>query len=220
MSALTTQLWDAGAPVFERILSHPFLEELAAGTLDRAAFRFYVIQDVHYIREFTRVLGIVAARAPERRDTAMLTRRAGDLAAEHELHESLLADLDVDAAEVARTPMAPTTLTYTSWLLAVAQGGAFPDALAALLACPWIYWEVGKTLVGKGSTDELYGRWIERYGGEVAAVNVPPFLELADRVGADLTPTQRATAVRHFTTGCKLEWMFWDMGYHQRGWPI
>jgi thiaminase/transcriptional activator TenA len=41
--------------------------------------------------------------------------------------------------------MAPTNVAYTSYLLAVAYAGSFPEALAALLPCYWIYWEVASS---------------------------------------------------------------------------
>ena len=219
-SPLTQELWSAAAPIYGAILEHPFLTELTTGELPRATFRAYLVQDVHYIGQFARVLGTLAGRAPERRDTAMLTRRAGELAAEHALHEHLMAELGVDEALVAATPLAPTALGYVNFLLATAYGGAYSDALAALLACPWIYWEVGQKLIAEGSPDPLYQDWIERYGGPVAAVNVPPFLELVDRVGAGLSDDARHSAVAHFVTGCRYEWMFWDMAYRREEWPV
>ena len=72
---------------------------------------------------------------------------AGAIAVERQLHESFFSDFGVSEANVAATPMAPTNLAYTSYLLAVAYGGPFPEALAALLPCYWIYWEVGKQRV-------------------------------------------------------------------------
>jgi thiaminase/transcriptional activator TenA len=217
---LTTELWSAAKGVFEEILAHPFLTGLTTGTLERESFRLYVIQDVHYIAQFARILAGVAARAPQSADVAMLTARSADLAAEHALHQSLLADLGVTEQELEATPMAPANRAYTDYLHAVTHTRPFPDALAALVACPWIYWEVGKELIAQGSPDPLYQRWIQRYGGDLAAVNVPPFLALLDRVGEELTAAQRASAAEHFVLGCRYEWMFWDMGYHRQTWPV
>lgn len=217
---LTEEMWDAARPVFEEVLEHPFLAELTSGDLDHGRFVHYLIQDIHYIDAFTRILSAVASRAPAREDVAVLGRRAGELAAEHELHEGLSDDLGVTSDRVASTPMAPTNVAYVNYLQATAHTGSFLEALSAMLACPWIYWEVGKVLIERGSPDPLYQRWIERYGGEVAAVNVPPLLRVADRVGAEASEAERARAVELFVLGCRYEWLFWDMGYREETWPV
>jgi thiaminase/transcriptional activator TenA len=116
--------------------------------------------------------------------------------------------------------MAPTNLAYTSYLLAVAYGGSFPQALGALLPCYWIYREVAKQLLERGSPDALYHRWIATYGGEDYGSIVQAVLELTDRVGENLSPSDRDSVLNHFQTTARYEWMFWDMGHRQEQWPI
>jgi thiaminase/transcriptional activator TenA len=219
--SLAEQLWSSIDATYEAILEHPFIGGLTDGTLDRAAFRFYVIQDAHYLREFARALSVAAARAPEERDIAMFNdHAAGALAVERQLHESFFSDFGLSGADVAATPMAPTNLAYTSYLLAVAYGGSFPEALGALLPCYWIYWEVGKRLLERGSPDALYQRWIATYGGEDYGVIVQAVLALTDRVGENLGTGERDGVLRHFQTTARYEWMFWDMGHRQEQWPL
>ena len=65
--------------------------------------------------------------------------------------------------------------------------GSFAEALGAVLPCYWIYWEVGKALLERGSPDPLYRRWIDTYGGEEFAAVVRAVLELTDRLGPELS---------------------------------
>ena len=65
MTAFTAQLWDGIAPVYRAILGHPFLAGLADGSLPEPAFRYYVLQDALYLRDFARGLAVAAAKAPE-----------------------------------------------------------------------------------------------------------------------------------------------------------
>jgi thiaminase/transcriptional activator TenA len=60
---------------------------------------------------------------------------AGAIAVERQLHESFFFDFGLSESDVAATPMAPTNLAHTSYLLAVACGGSFPQASGALLPC-------------------------------------------------------------------------------------
>src|ERR1700694_1678182 len=150
--SLTAELWASIDQTYQAILAHPFVTGLTDGSLDQAAFRFYLIQDTHYLREFARALSVAAARAPRESDIEMLNRHAANaIAWERKLHQSYFRDLGLSEADVAATPMAPTNLAYTSYLLAVAYGGSFPETLGALLPCYWIYWEVGNQLREGGS---------------------------------------------------------------------
>ena len=70
---------------------------------------------------------MAAARAPSETDIAMFNEHAaGAIAVERSLHESFFTDFGMSEDEVAATPMAPTNLAYTSYLLASVYGGSFP----------------------------------------------------------------------------------------------
>jgi thiaminase (transcriptional activator TenA) len=214
-------LWTEIEDLYAAILEHPFIAGLTDGTLGRDAFSFYVVQDAHYLREYARALSVAAARAPIESDIGMFAHHAaGALEVERLLHESFFREFGVSEEEVAATAMAPTSLAYTSYLLAVAYGASFPEALGALLPCYWIYWEVGKELLERGSPDPLYRRWIETYGGEEFADVVRAVLSLTDRLGPELSDRERERVAARFVTTSRYEWMFWDMGYRQEEWPI
>jgi thiaminase/transcriptional activator TenA len=218
---LTADLWMGIEDTYAAILRHPFVTGLTDGSLPPEAFRFYVVQDAHYLRDYARALSVAAARAPEERDIEMFAQHAaGAIAVERSLHEGFFAEWGMTEEDVARTPLAPTTLAYTSYLLATAYAGSFPELLAAVLPCYWIYWEVGKALLAEGSPDPLYARWIETYGGEEFADVVRAVLALTDRLGPELGAAERARMARHFNTTARYEWMFWDMGLRQEAWPV
>ncbi|MDQ3779830.1 MAG: thiaminase II [Chloroflexota bacterium] len=214
-------LWNGIAPLYDAILDHPFLVGLTDGTLDEAAFRFYVVQDARYLDGYARALSIAAARAPRSADVAMFNRHAaGAMEVERSLHEELLGAFGLDASEVRDTPPAPTTLAYTSYLLATAYAGSFAEALGALLPCYWIYWEVGKTLLATGSAHPLYARWIATYGGEEYGQIVRDVLALTERVGEGLSASERLVVTERFNLASRYEWMFWEMAYRQERWPL
>ena len=66
----TDTLWTSIRPIYAKTLEHPFLKGLADGTLPRARFQFYLIQDVKYLRAFGQALSVLARRA-----LGALTRR-------------------------------------------------------------------------------------------------------------------------------------------------
>jgi thiaminase/transcriptional activator TenA len=139
---------------------------------------------------------------------------------EKTLHESFFKEFGLSPQAVAATPLSPTNLAYTSYLLAIAHGGPFHEAVAALLPCYWIYWEVGKTLERSGSRDPLYARWIGTYAAEEFGSVVREVLACVDALAADLREPERDRMTRHFVTTSRYEWMFWDMGWRREAWPV
>jgi len=219
--SFTDELWRGITDVYDAILAHPFLGGLADGSLPPDSFAFYVVQDALYLRDYARALAAVASRAADAAGAEMFARHAaGAISVERRLHESLLADLGIDPAVVDAAEPAPTTLAYTSYLLATARGGSYAEGVAAVLPCYWIYREVGRELQRRGSPDPRYQRWIDTYGGDEFDADVREVLTVADRLGPGLGAAERARARRHFRDTSRYEWMFWDMGYRQETWPL
>jgi thiaminase/transcriptional activator TenA len=217
-ATLTGEFWDNITGIYSAILDHPFLTGLTDGSLPQEAFAFYVVQDALYLQEYARALAIVGSRAPDAGATRMFAEHAANaIAVERSLHAELLPALGLDPALVDAATPAPTNLAYTSYLLATAQGGSYAEGVAAVLPCYWIYWEVGKELLRRGSPDARYQRWIDTYGGEDFGAVVTDVLAVADQLRPD--DATRARLIKHFVTTSRYEWMFWDMGYRQQSWP-
>jgi thiaminase/transcriptional activator TenA len=145
---------------------------------------------------------------------------AGIVTAEMSLHESLLADLGIDPAEAASAAPAPTTLAYTSYLIAVAAGGSYAEGVGAVLPCYWIYSEIGRHLLGQGSPDPRYRQWIATYGSEEFGAETREVIAVTDRLGREISVAERERVRNHFRVTSRYEWMFWDMGYRREAWPV
>ena len=55
--------WQRNLALYNKTLALPFNQELAQGTLSKAAFAHYVIQDSHYLIAYGRALAVCAAKA-------------------------------------------------------------------------------------------------------------------------------------------------------------
>lgn len=217
----TSELWESIIPIYRAIQSHPFVLGLTDGSLPDATFRFYVTQDALYLRDYARCLAIASAKSPDDRWCEMFAEHAKEaLVVERSLHEGFFRDWGLDETRVYRTPLTPTNLAYTSYLVRVAYSAPFEELLGAVLPCYWIYWEVGKSLQEAGSVNPLYQRWIDTYASDEFAGVVRQVLAVTDEAVADLPESRRTPIRQHFLTTSRYEWLFWDAAYKLESWPI
>lgn len=214
-------LWADIADIYRRICEHPFIAGLTDGSLGQNQFRYYLVQDAHYLRGYARTLAGCAARAPIESELTMFAEHAGAaITAEAELHAGLLADLGLDAEAAAALPITPTTQAYTSYLSAVIASGPYAEAVAAVLPCYWIYARVGEHLQRHGSPEPLFQRWIDTYAGQEYQAVVEAVLAVTDRISAHAPVAEWERMRRHFHTAARYEWMFFDAAYRMEEWPV
>jgi thiaminase/transcriptional activator TenA len=219
--SFSSALWREIAPIYDAVLSHPFVAGLADGTLPRASFTFYVVQDALYLTEFARALNLAAAKSQAEEWVLTFSEHAaGTLKVERSLHESFFKDFGLSEAEVRATPQAPTTLAYTSYLLSVAYSRPAHEVVAVLAPCYWVYWKVGKALLARGSPEPLYQRWIDTYADPEFGGLVEEVVGQLDELASSVTEPQRDAMRRHFVTSTRYEWMFWEMGHRTEQWPV
>jgi thiaminase (transcriptional activator TenA) len=217
----TESLWGSIGDIYGRILKHPFIRGLTDGTLPEEAFRFYVIQDALYLRDYARGLALLGAKAPQDQWLMMFAEHAREaIVVERALHESFFKDWKLRDEDVYSTPMAPTNLLYTSYLLRVAYDRPFPEIMGCFLPCYWIYWEVGKELEKRGSPAELFRRWIQTYSSEQYGSIVRQVMEVMDQVARGFREDELKLIRHHFVVTSRLEYLFWDMGFQKQIWPV
>jgi len=216
----TDELWEANRDIYDAILEHQFLTGLQDGTLPREAFIFYLVQDTHYLEAFARALRVTAAKAPRHKWRELLnTHAVGALSNELTLHNRLFKEHGVPQSIQEGMELAPEAFAYTSFLIATAHTGTFAEAIAALLPCYWIYWEVASELKIRGSANPSYQQWIEGYADPTYGEIVRTMLAMVNTLAAEASEAEREQMKAHHRRSSRYEWMFWDSAYHRRGWP-
>lgn len=212
--------WKADQDVYQAILRHPFLTEMESGKLPKKVFAFYLIQDAHYLDDFSRVLGLIADKAPRDEWAVLLRAHAqGALEEKANLHQRVFAEYGVSPEEVRDTPRAPDALAYSNFLLATAYRASFGEALAAVLPCYRIYGEVGEALRKQGSPVPSYQKWIDNYSSADYERAVAAVEAMADEVARTASPEELARMRAGYRLASRYEWMFWNAAYHRQGWP-
>jgi thiaminase/transcriptional activator TenA len=207
---LWTTIADAAWPA---IRAHPFLAGLVDGTLPEPCFRHYVEQDSLYLREFGRVLAVLAAKAETAEDFLMFCEHARNtLLVERALHAEFLS-MWPRAADAPPPPVDDACLLYSSYLARTAWERPYAEGVAAVLPCYWIYLEVGRALAPLGSPNPLYQKWIDTYAGDAFAKVVAELLEVVNRIGAAAPAREQAAMRDHFIRGVGFEHGFWEMAW-------
>lgn len=216
----TQAIWRRIDPIYRSILEHPFLRGVQDGTLPRETFARYLVQDSLYLRQYARSLALCGIRGRDIATLEMFVTHAGvAVATERALHDSILRDLGIDPTDIDDAEMSPVCMAYTSFTKQAAAVGERHEGLASVLPCYWIYWEVGKELIGAGSPDPLYQRWIDTYADEEFAIGVRDAIAACDVVAEGLSARELDSMVWHAQIAARYEWLFWDAAYRDERWP-
>lgn len=217
--SFSQDVWQRNLALYEKTLALPFNQELAAGTLSKAAFCHYVIQDAHYLVAYGRALAICGAKAFEADDIIQFTQGAKEaIVVERSLHDGFMKDFGISQADFENTPLTLACHHYTSFLTATAWSESYPVVLASLLPCFWIYAEVGKDIVNKSAQNNPYQAWVDTYSGEHFNEAVNNVLATIDRIAERCDADTLEKMHQAYTKGAELEYLFWDGAYHQRQW--
>ena len=214
----STSIWAA-------LHAHPFITELAEGSLPLDKFRFFLEQDILYLEEYARCLAMGAAKS---RNEAELQYFASDLTkvieAEIPNNRALLDQVIELGADDRGGSLgkAPANVAYTSYMHSLAMRGGPLEILASLLPCSWSYAEIALALKDRTElTHPVYGGWI-------AYFSEPEYLEVVAGMRRDFdtlvaeeatNETRRREVAEIFATSSRLERSFWEMAYTLEQWP-
>jgi thiaminase/transcriptional activator TenA len=203
MTRVSQVLHVAGAAAWQAAVAHPMVLAIADGSLPHATFHRYFTQNVLYLEDYARAIGLIMAKAPDRDAIAVLTR-----------FQVQVVEIGGDPDTVAgRGTMLPTTYAYTQHLLSTCALGDCADGLTAVLPCQWSYGELARPLTAHPPDDPIYADWISVFGIDDYDALVVETTALLDRL-VDVSDEHRvASLAQIFDRSTAYEAAFWDMVY-------
>ena len=208
-------LWQQNLKDFQAILQHPFNQKLADGTLPIAKFCYYIEQDSVYLLHFAQALAAIAARLHEPSLIKEFIKFAeGALVAEQELvHQYYMGKF----AYKKTNQQTLACLAYNNFLLSQTRGASVEVAIAAVVPCFWIYYEVGRHIYSlSDQKHNPYYKWIETYASPAFETSVKKVISIMDEFSLKASASVKAEMAKAFALSCQLEWHFWDDAYHER----
>jgi thiaminase/transcriptional activator TenA len=219
-------------PLFDRLkadtaedwktyVDHAFVRGLGAGSLPKANFRHYLIQDYLFLIQFARAYALAAYKAPDLDTLRYAAKAMSTILDETRLHVRLAGEWGASEADLAAAREAPATVAYTRFVLDAGMKGDLLDLMTALAPCVIGYAEIGATWAKapRGlAADNPYRGWIGEYSGAAyQAIAADARAELDRLAVTSLTEARYPHLLALFRQVTRLEADFWQMGLDLAG---
>ena len=217
---LSDELRDGAGHLWEKVVTHPFVTEMADGSLDRSRFDFYFDQDYLFLRDWAILLSLATAKAPDF-DAAreLVSFLHLGLGGEEGLFQEAFRERGISREAAKDFQYLPTTQNYSGYLRTQAYEGSFTEVIATLLAVEWPYldWAKRAEEAGQKPGDRYYQTWIDIH----TSPGMSGFVAWLRGVVDDSAPTldQRDKLQEIFRNVLRYEYQFFDMAYLGESWP-
>lgn len=217
----TDQLHQAAKPVWQKSFDHPFITEIADGTLPLDKFRFYLKQDRYYLEQFGDLHGAIADQISDPTIKQFLLDGAAGLHdGEDQIRHTMFKELNITPEEIKTTPIAPTAYGYVTHMDFQLEH-AFPAAaVTALLPCYWLYSEIGNNLKNVQSPVTVYQQFLDSYSADDFNDGTRQMIEIVEHLSQPLNDDQKAYVQKVFLQSSAYELNFWQMAYTKEQWPF
>lgn len=218
----SAELRDGIDTLWTRLLTHPFVMEMAAGNLPPEKYLFYVQQNLLYLPQYARAIAWGAAKSTDDQGLRAFTRSLDNIVNVEIAQNQRLRDRVAQLTAVRHphaSVLAPATLAYTSYLLATAAQGDALDIQALILPCAWSYGAIATHLTGQVVDHPVYSEWFAFFAGADYSKLVENLRQEFDESTRSASPAQKQRLPAIFATATRLEAGFWDMGYTSAHWP-
>ncbi len=204
--------------IWKKIIQHPFVVELYRGDLPLEKFKFYILQDYHYLITAIKNFGIIVSKAP----TVKAMREVADILqleaqSEFDGYKEFLKQIGHTVRDAAEVKPMSVSLSYSSFLVSTSSLNSYPEAITAVLPCFWSYAEIAEVHKDKLSSNKnhLYKDWANAYLTESYLRLVEKIKDLVNEAGKD-SPYPKLKEV--FVNASRYEYLFWDAVYHRKEW--
>lgn len=197
-------------------VQHPFVRQLAAGTLPEACFRRFLTQDYLYLIHYARAYALLASKSQHLDEIRDALGGLQAVIEELPVHVGYCQDWGLTEEAMEAEPEAPETMNYTRYVMDIGQSGDTLSLMAALMPCVAGYGEIGQLMLADPATvfdGNPYASWIRNYESEEYLAGVDKVINSFDVLGKRRGAAGRMEELSEiFTTATRLEAAFWQMG--------
>ena len=137
---LSQTLYARAEKIWPRYLCHPFVTQMADGTLPPEKFRYYMLQDYLYLKDYVKIFAAIIQKADDFEQIRFLSGELADTIGEtFRTHIPYMKRLGITEEEIRSARPHMDNSAYTHYLLWEAQTGDVLTGLVTLLNCSWSY---------------------------------------------------------------------------------
>lgn len=189
-----------------------FLSELGEGTLDRAKFLDYIVQDSIYLRDYMKAFAAGMFKSRTLRDMQFFYSVLGFVNdSENETRLKYLRDGGLTDDDVERIEKKDACRAYTSFLIDTAVNGTLEEILMAVMPCMTGYEYVFRKTLERhpGVLDTYYGPLVRDYTSPIYSECCRAWEAYCDKIAADYPDKEKLSRI--FREAANHELMFWKM---------
>lgn len=214
---LSHRLYNSVQDIWPAYLEHPFVLEMAQGTLPPEKFRYYMLQDYVYLRDYVKIFAACISKA----DDFGLIRFFGEnimavLDETERVHIPYMKRLGITDEEIESVTPHISNSSYSHYMICEAQSGTVLSGLVALLNCSWAYAYIGENMV-KRFPDAVqhpwYGQWVSGYVCDDYLRTNQQLIDMVDSLSEGITAQESSRLCGIFRTCSLHELQFWNMAY-------
>ena len=195
---LSQRIYACAEKIWPQYLSHPFVVQMADGTLPEEKFRYYMLQDYLYLRDYVKIFAAIIQKADDFEQIRFLSTQLSDTIGEtYRTHLPYMRRLGVTDAEIDAARPHIDNSAYTHYMICEAQAGDVLTGLVTLLNCSWSYAYVAEQMVASDAYRQTNQELIDRI----------------DALGASVDEAAAQHLCEIFEKCCRFDLRFWDMVY-------
>lgn len=200
------------AAVFEAMVGHRFVTDIATDRLPAPVFDRYLAYEGAFVETAVRIFAFAVAKAPDVEAQRHLIAVLDALAhGQIGYFETTFAARGIHPA--AHDLSHPAVAAFRDGMLAIASGGGYLDIVTAMFAAEWMYWTWCRATAPSPLADPHIREWVDLHAADDFAAQARWLRDQIDAAGPDLPESEMARLSRLFGHVLDLEIAFHEAAY-------
>ena len=196
----------ANRDVWDAMLSHRFVRDVAEERLPLPVFKRYLVFEHAFVETAIVIFGYALVKAPGIAEQRRLAHVLDALLNEQIAYfERTFAELGMAEREWRDAVLPPAAANLADGMTGFAAHGGYEEVLTAMLAAEWMYWTWCREAAARPSGIPQIRRWVDLHVAEDFADQARWLKDQLDRLGPHLSPRRRAACRRIFRRALELE---------------
>lgn len=202
-------------PIWDACIETPFIKEMQSGTLAIEKFKFYMIQDSIYLKNYARIFGKAIFHSERMKDIKIYYSILSFVTdSEAAVRLNYLKQFDLCEEDIET--MLPTSVNqeYINFMMTIAEKGDCREILMAVLPCMLSYTYIFQKIANTPETvRSVYWDFIKDYADEQILKEYREWCNFADEKCRNVDEHEKLKLQSIFEKASQLELDFWNMAY-------